>query len=413
MPCSRAPFSGREESSESASTCSGRGTAARSGRNPSTSRPRRCSTFRTQVSEAVVVATASPSRRGPARPSEEAVHGERRGLPGVRSAASAEGRAGPGHGRRRKLGAAIPLLREGHHPGSHRTRWRRRIWRGPTSGAISSSSRAPAISKGRRAALAKAERLDPQLAETHLFRYQMAWSHYQGLDIEARPCVSCAQAQKLDPLVGPRAAPAILYAHLGLDGALSTRGGARPTEVDPTSASGPRGSASRDSCSSVFPTRPWRSPADRDFAVGIELPMSLMSTGRDRRDAGRDGGAPEGGPGPPHGRRDAGARRAAVRKSEPSTKRRSRGRARRGRRSATITTQRTPSPASDRPRATRKERVDMAPPHRRDGNARPAALSCRSAAGVRPILGGIRRFRRGARTIWRKYEQESQTDPVK
>ena len=80
--------------------------------------------------------------------------------------------------------------------------------------------------------LAEAERLDPQLAETHLVRYQMAWSHHQGLDIEAARR-ELLEAQKLDPEVG-RGELAILYAHMGLESSFR-REAARAVEIDPSS----------------------------------------------------------------------------------------------------------------------------------------------------------------------------------
>jgi TolB-like protein len=80
--------------------------------------------------------------------------------------------------------------------------------------------------------LAEAERLDPQLAETHLVRYQMAWSHHQGLDIEAARR-ELLEAQKLDPEVG-RGELAILYAHMGLESPFR-REAARAVEIDPSS----------------------------------------------------------------------------------------------------------------------------------------------------------------------------------
>ncbi len=80
--------------------------------------------------------------------------------------------------------------------------------------------------------LTEAERLDSQLAETHLVRYQMAWSHHQGFDIEAARR-ELLEAQRLDPEVG-HGELAILYAHMGLESAFR-REVARAIEIDPSS----------------------------------------------------------------------------------------------------------------------------------------------------------------------------------
>ncbi len=132
------------------------------------------------------------------------------------------------------------------------------------------------LEKGR-AALANAERLDPQLPETHLFRYQLAWSHYQNFDIPAA-LRELRAAQELDPLTGHDTL-AILYAHIGLEEPFR-REAARGMEIDPTSET----------------TRRWNveglvllARADEAIALADKLgtsrsesrlPMSLMSTGR-------------------------------------------------------------------------------------------------------------------------------------
>ncbi len=132
------------------------------------------------------------------------------------------------------------------------------------------------LEKGR-AALADAERLDPQLPETHMFRYQLAWSNYQDFDIPAA-YRELRAAQELDPLAGHDHL-SILYAHMGLEDPFR-REAARATEIDPTSET----------------TRRWRVEglvllglADEAIALAgklgtprseSRLPMSLMSTGR-------------------------------------------------------------------------------------------------------------------------------------
>jgi len=87
------------------------------------------------------------------------------------------------------------------------------------------------LEKGR-AALARAESLDPQLAETHMVRYQLAWSHYQGFDIDGA-LRELKAAQGLDPGVG-HTELAILYAHMGLAEA-SRLEIQRGRELDPSS----------------------------------------------------------------------------------------------------------------------------------------------------------------------------------
>ena len=83
-----------------------------------------------------------------------------------------------------------------------------------------------------RAAASEAERLDPQLAETHLFRYQLAWSHYQNFDIRTA-LRELRAAVALDPLEA-HGELAILYAHIGLEDAFR-RESARALEIDPSS----------------------------------------------------------------------------------------------------------------------------------------------------------------------------------
>jgi TolB-like protein/tetratricopeptide (TPR) repeat protein/predicted Ser/Thr protein kinase len=80
--------------------------------------------------------------------------------------------------------------------------------------------------------LAEAERLDPQLAETHVVRYQLAWSHYSGFDLAAA-FQELRAARRLDPGVS-RGELAILYAHMGLGDAFR-REIARDVEQDPSS----------------------------------------------------------------------------------------------------------------------------------------------------------------------------------
>ncbi len=125
--------------------------------------------------------------------------------------------------------------------------------------------------------VAEAERLDSQLAETHLFRYQLAWSHYQNYDIptalrELRAAVA------LDPL-SAHPELAILYAHIGLEDAFR-REAARALEVDPSSDSARRWSVEglvllglADESLAAAKTRGLPLSESR-------LPMSLLSLGR-------------------------------------------------------------------------------------------------------------------------------------
>ena len=60
--------------------------------------------------------------------------------------------------------------------------------------------------------MAEADRLDPQLADTHVARYQLAWSHYQGFDLETA-MRELRTARRLDPSVSRGELPTPLRAH--------------------------------------------------------------------------------------------------------------------------------------------------------------------------------------------------------
>ena len=78
----------------------------------------------------------------------------------------------------------------------------------------------------------RAQELDPQLAETHLVRFQLLYSEFEGYQGEA--AVREAQlANQLDPSVG-HTELTYLYQHLGLED-LAVRELARAFEIDPTS----------------------------------------------------------------------------------------------------------------------------------------------------------------------------------
>jgi TolB-like protein len=78
----------------------------------------------------------------------------------------------------------------------------------------------------------RAQQLDPQLAETHLVRFQLLYSEFGNYDGEAATREALL-ANQLNPNVG-HAELAYIYNHLGLED-LASRELARAVEVDPTS----------------------------------------------------------------------------------------------------------------------------------------------------------------------------------
>ncbi len=78
----------------------------------------------------------------------------------------------------------------------------------------------------------RAQTLDPQLAETHLARYQILFSQYEGYQGEAAARELLA-AQRLNPNIG-HGELAYIYIHLGLDD-FAARELQRALEIDPTS----------------------------------------------------------------------------------------------------------------------------------------------------------------------------------
>jgi len=78
----------------------------------------------------------------------------------------------------------------------------------------------------------RAQELDPQLAETHLARFQLLYSEFEGYQGEAA-VREVRLANQLNPNVG-HSELAYLYSHLGLED-LAARELARAYEIDPTS----------------------------------------------------------------------------------------------------------------------------------------------------------------------------------
>src|SRR5260370_1154446 len=90
----------------------------------------------------------------------------------------------------------------------------------------------PVWAQRTREEIGRAQALDPQLAETHLARYQLLFSVYEGYQCEAaiRELLS---AQQLNPNIG-HAELGYLYLHLGLED-LAARELQRALNIDPTS----------------------------------------------------------------------------------------------------------------------------------------------------------------------------------
>jgi len=88
-----------------------------------------------------------------------------------------------------------------------------------------------------KAQAAEADRLDPQLVETHMVRYQLAWSHYQNFDIEGA-MRELRAARRIDPM-SARDETTILLAHMGLEDAYR-RESIEGQQVDPSSGAAKR-----------------------------------------------------------------------------------------------------------------------------------------------------------------------------
>ena len=120
----------------------------------------------------------------------------------------------------------------------------------------------------------RAQQLDPQLAETHLARFQLSYSEFEGYNGEAA-VREALLANQLNPNVG-HAELAYMYNHLGLED-LAARELARALEIDPTSEALRETSVPCMSCSpdttTTRPTQPFATTAD------IEA-LYLVSKGR-------------------------------------------------------------------------------------------------------------------------------------
>jgi serine/threonine-protein kinase len=124
---------------------------------------------------------------------------------------------------------------------------------------------------------AEADRLDPQLAETHMVRYQLEWSHYNNFDIEAAMRELHA-ARKIDPMFA-HDETTILLAHMGLENAFR-RESIQGQQVDPSS-----GAAKRFSIEGLvllgLPDEALAVAKERNVPLTeSRLPMALVMKGR-------------------------------------------------------------------------------------------------------------------------------------
>ncbi len=111
------------------------------------------------------------------------------------------------------------------------------------------------LEKAKRA-MAEAERLDPQLADAHVARYQLAWSHYQGFDLETA-MRELRTARRLDPSVSRGAPLDPLRAHRAWR--MRSGGRSRATSSRIPRATSPARSTSKASSCSARRKRRWRS----------------------------------------------------------------------------------------------------------------------------------------------------------
>ena len=128
-----------------------------------------------------------------------------------------------------------------------------------------------------KAEAAEADSLDPQLAETHMVRYQLAWSHYENFDIEAA-MRELRAARRIDPMAA-HDETTILLAHMGLEDAFR-RESIEGQQIDPSS-----GAAKRFSIEGLvllgLPDEALSMAKERNVPLTeSRLPMALLVKGR-------------------------------------------------------------------------------------------------------------------------------------
>ena len=126
-----------------------------------------------------------------------------------------------------------------------------------------------------RSEIARAQALDPELAEVALARYQLLFSRYEGFNVAEAVRVVLA-AQRLDPNVG-HAELAYLYSHLGLPD-LGERAAERALEIDPTSEYAKGQLLAVYEYSGQFDR--WREAYQRFESKRLNEPWYLLATGR-------------------------------------------------------------------------------------------------------------------------------------
>ncbi len=124
---------------------------------------------------------------------------------------------------------------------------------------------------------AEADRLDPQLAETHMVRYQLEWSHYRNFDIEAA-MRELSAARKIDPMFA-HDETTILLAHMGLEGAFR-RESIEGQQVDPSSGAAKRFSVEGLVLLGLFDEALSVAKERSVPATESRLPMALLVKGR-------------------------------------------------------------------------------------------------------------------------------------
>ena len=127
------------------------------------------------------------------------------------------------------------------------------------------------------AEIAEAERIDPGLPDTHMVRYQIAWSHHRNFDIPTA-LGELRKAGALDPSTSHDELT-ILYAHIGLMDAFR-REAARSIEVDPSSMTSRRFNLEGLVLLGLADEALARASEFRMPLWEARLPMALLSKGR-------------------------------------------------------------------------------------------------------------------------------------